>query len=376
LRKSHLILVMLGLFSISACQAASGRSAAVSPTPPAASPSPQVRHDPVLVGYTLNPATITLFRLDGSVITTMAGYPVGDEQAIGAYLVMTTETGGKEFTVDALGLTQPVAPAAAKLLTPATPGYPIIIDHTTAIVGCALQSDGSCTAEVVNMATGQVRPLLNVPGTGAASMQIGLSLSLLGISSDLETIWLRRVTNASAGQADITAIDLRTDAVKALPLPATLMQSQNLAISRDGTMVAGQEEAGTDPNRIMVQHLHVASLLTAKDIDVQGSAPYVAGGRPPEILFSPDGGSVAWWGSLNGAFNSGPGERLNVASTGGGGKSSWLDGTTDLHVTGISWLDDTNLLAQDEAEMVTINVNTGAIARLKAHIPYLLAVLA
>jgi len=367
---------MLGLFSISACQAASGPSAAVSPPPPAARPSPQVRHDPVLVGYTLSPATITLFRLDGSVITTMAGYPVGDEQAIGAYLVMTTETGGEEFTVDALGLTKPVAPAAAKLLTPATPGYPIIIDHTTAIVGCALQGDGSCTAEVVNMATGQVRPLLNVPGTGAASMQIGLSLSLLGISSDLETIWLRRVTNASAGQADIAAIDLRTGAVKALPLPATLMQSQNLAISRDGTMVAGQEEAGTDPNRIIVQHLHVASLLTAKDTDVQGSAPYVAGGRPPEILFSPDGGIVAWWGSLNGAFNSGRGERLNVASTGGGGKTSWLDGTTDLHVTGISWLDDTNLLAQDEAEMVTINVNTGAIERLKAHIPYLLAVLA
>jgi hypothetical protein len=225
------------------------------------------------------------------------------------------------------------------------------------------------------MATGEVRPLLNVPGTGAASMQIGLSLSLLDISSDLNTIWLRRVTNASAGQADIVGIDLRTGAVRPLPLPAALMQDQTLAISRDGTKVAGQEEAGTDPNRIVVGHLHVASLLTGEDTDIQGTAPYVAGGRPPEVLFAPDGGSVAWWGSLNGAFNSGPGERLNVASTSGGGKTLWLDGTTDLHVTGVSWLDHNNLLAQDEAETVTINVNTSAIERLKVPIPYLLAVL-
>jgi hypothetical protein len=373
--KSVLVPVILGLFSISACQAASAPTAVVSPSSPAASPSPQVRHGSVLVGYTLNPATITLYRMDGSVIKTMSGYSVGDEHAIGAYLVMTTETGGEELTVDASGLTKPVAPAAAKILTPATPGYPIVIDHTTAIVGCALQSNESCTAEVVNMATGEIRPLLNVPGTGAASMRLGLSLTLLGIGSDLGTIWLRRVTNASAGQGDIVGIDLRTGATKSLALPATLMLSQTLAISGDGTMVAGREEAGTDPNRIVVQHLHVANLLTGTDTDVQGTAPYVAGGRPPEVLFASDGGSVAWWGSLNGAFNSGRGERLNLASTSGGGKTLWLDGTTDLHVTGVSWLDHNNLLAQDEAETVTINVNTGAIERLKVPIPYLLAVL-
>lgn len=373
--KSFLILVILGLFSTSACQAPSGPSAVISPSPPTGSPSPQVRHDPVLVGYTLNPATITLFKVDGSVIKTMPGYPVGDEHAIGAYLVMTKETGGEEFTVDASGLTKPVVPAAAKILVPATPGYPIIVDHTTAIVGCAPQSNGSCTAEVVNMATGEVRPLLNVPGTGAASMQLGLSLTLLNMSSDLDTIWLRRVTNAAAGQVDIVGIDLRNGAAKPLPLPAALMQSQALAISSDGTMIAGQEEAGTDPNRVIVQHLHVASLQTGKDIDVQGTAPYVAGGRPPEILFAPDGGNVAWWGSLNGAFNSGPGQRLNVATQSGAGKTLWLDGTTNVHVTAVSWLDRSTVLAQDEAETVTIDVTTGAAERLHATFPYLLTAL-
>jgi hypothetical protein len=375
MRKSVVTLVIVVLISISACQAASPPTAVVSPSSPAASPSPQVRHDSVLVGYTLNPATITLFKMDGSVIKSMPGYPVGDEHAIGAYLVMATETGGNEVTIDASGLAKPVAPAAAKILTPATPGYPIVVDHTTAIVGCALQSNGSCTAEVVNMATGEIRPLLNVPGTGSASMQLGLSLTLLDISSDLGMIWLRRVNNASVGQTDIVGIDLHTAAVRSLPLPATLMPSQTLAISRDGTMVAGQEEAGTDPNRIVVQHLHVANLLTGKDTDVQGTAPYVAGGRPPENLFASDGGSVTWWGSLNGAFNSGRGERLNVASTSGGGRALWLDGTEDLHVTGVSWLDRTTLLVQDEAETVTIDVNTGAIERLEASFPYLVAVL-
>ncbi len=368
-------LVIMGLLSISACGAASPATAVVSPSSPAVSPSPQVRHDPVLVAYTLNPATVTLFTTDGTVIKTMPGYPVGDEHAIGAYLVMTTETGGQEFTMDASGLTKPVAPAAAKILTPATPGYPIVIDHTTAIIGCALRSNGSCTAEVVNMATGEVRPLLNVPGIGAASMQLGSSLTLLDISPDLSTIWLRRVTNAAAGQADIVGIDLRTAAIKSLPLPTALMPSQSLAISRDGTMVAGQEQAGTDPNRIAVQHLHVANLLTGKDIDVQGTAPYVAGGRPPEILFAPDGGSVAWWGSLNGAFNSGRGQRLNVASTSGGGRILWLDGTQDLHLTVVSWIDRTTLLVQDEAETGTIDVNSGAIERLNTSIPFLVAVL-
>ena len=375
-----------GCVLVAALVAACGPAPSASTTPaprssgsnlhsPPASPSVNPSRNPVLVGYNENRATISLLKMDGSVVKSMAGYPVGDELALGAYLVMTTETGGKAFTVDASGATEPVAPAAAKILTPATPGIPIIVDHVTAIVGCALQSNGSCTAEVVNMTSGEVRPLLNVPGTGAASMQLGLSLTLLNISSDLKTIWLRRVTNASAGQADIVAIDLRTDAVKSLSLPLGLMTSQILAINEDGTLVAGQEEAGTDPNSIVVQHLHVGSLLTGNDTDVQGTAPYVAGGRPPEILFAPNGGRVVWWGSLNGSFDSGRGDRLNVASTSGRGETVWLDGTTDMHVTGVGWLDSSTLLAQDEMETVTIDVTTGAIESLKSPFPYLLTVL-
>ena len=378
--KRDVLLVILVLFSLTACEAASTPTAVVSPASPAPSTSPQAGHEPVLIGYKQNPATITLFKTDGSVIKTMPGYPVGDERAIGAYLVMTKEAGGDESTVDADGVIKPVAPAAAKVLTPATPGYPIIVDHTTAIVGCArtsaeAQDNSACTAEVVNMATGEIRPLLVVPGTGAASMQLGLSLTLLDISADLNTVWLRRITDASTGHADVVGIDLRTTAVKPYSLPVTLMPSQVLAISRDGTMVAGQEDAGTDPNRITVQHLHVASLLTGDEADVQGTAPYVAGGRPPQILFAPDGSAVAWWGSLNGAFNSGRGDRLNVASTGRAGKTVWLDGSEDLHVTGVSWLDRTTLIAQDETDTVTIDVTTGAVERLKANFPYLLAVL-
>src|ERR1051326_485834 len=99
---------------MSACGSASDRQATVSP---ATSPTTS----PVLVTYTTSPATVKLVKYDGSVIATVPGYPVGDEIAVGAYVVMESETGGTERVVDATGAVKTVAPAAARLLTPDGP---------------------------------------------------------------------------------------------------------------------------------------------------------------------------------------------------------------------------------------------------------------
>jgi len=321
--------------------------------------------------------------MDGSVLATVPGYSVGDEHAFGAYLVMATERGGSESTVDAKGVIRPVAPAAAKLLTPEL--SPLVLDPSTAIIGCLQtptesEANSSCTAAEINMTTGSVRPLLTVPGTGELSMALGRSLTLLDVSPDLKTVWLRRVTGATAasgqmpsGQIDIIGVDRRTGAVVIRALPKALMYGE-LAVTRDGKFAAGQEEAGANSQHLAIRHLHVVSLATGVDTDVQGSAPYVGGLRAPSILFAPDGSTVAWWGGLdNGSSNF----RVNVATSGSTGKTEYPLTNIGALVSAVVWIDHTRLLVQNlqVKQTFTIDVESGIVVQVPGEIPYLLGVL-
>src|SRR5258708_11208176 len=115
------------------------------------------------------------------------GSGLNDEGGLGALVVGAAAGSGKEWTADASGAIKPVAPEAARLLQPQTAGNPLILDASTAIVGCVMSANGDCTAEEINLSTGAVRPLLTAPSTGHAEMALGHSPTLLDASTDLRT---------------------------------------------------------------------------------------------------------------------------------------------------------------------------------------------
>jgi hypothetical protein len=366
---------VVGLVFICACGSApGGRPAAASSANPTTSP-PNVNRT-VLVSFEDDrqiggQAKVIFTGMDGTMLATVPGQGVGDEHAMGAYLVTAADGSGAEWTVDPAGTVRPVAAAAAALLTVNKPGFPLIIDSTTAIIGCDPAPNLDCIADEVNMTTGAVGALLTAPSTGAATMQLGPALTVLDVSSDLRTVWFREVAQqGSSGKLDIAAVDLRTDTVTRYPLPAALLYEQDLAISRDGKWVAGHEGAGLDSNKVATAHLHLVSLATGTDIDIQGSAPYVAGGHTPSIQFSPGGATLAWWGSLN---SGGTGMRVNVASLGGVG-TTLVNQAEPLE--NVLWLDSNRLVVQDDhGAIFTIDAGTREVAGVNGTVQYLLAVL-
>jgi hypothetical protein len=364
------------------------------PTPaasPSGIPTPAATPlNPVLIGYSDSPPTVIVMRLNGSVVATLPGDLVA-QHAVGAYLVVASNGSGREWTVDASGVIRNVAPAAAKLMTPVAAANPLILDSSTALIGCGAGSN-ACTAEEVNLTTGAVRPLLTVPATtGQAAMALGASLTILDVSSDRRTVWLRKVNSASltTAQLEIVGIDLQTGGLTSQALPKSLVNEHDLAISRDGKSVAGQEEFGTDSSNLVIQHLHVVSLGTTVDSDLEGTAAYVQGWPPPgppTIMFAPDQTAVAWWGGLN---NGETAFRINVAVLRGTGRTLWrLDNTNFSHqMSAVYWVDPTTLVVQtatsttpgnfnaSNLQTFTINTTTGAQKALSTKLHSLIAVL-
>ncbi len=337
-----------------------------------------VTHDAVLVAFTEAPPTVTLMKLDGSVVATVPGSGINDERAVGAFLVVAADGSGKEWTVDASGAIKPVAPEAARLLQPQTAGNPLILDASTAIVGCVMSANGDCTAEEINLDTGAVRSLLTAPSTGPAEMALGRSLMVLGASSDLRTVWLRRITGASTGnghgptgQLEIVGVERRTGQVTNRALPGALLNERDLMVSADGKLAAGQEEAGTNSNHLAIRHLHLVALATGADSDMQGAAPYLGGQRSPSILFAPGGATVAWWGGVD---NGDSEWRINLTTVGGPVKTV-PSNTNAGRMSFVSWIDRNTLLVQQASTTFTIDATSGGVKTMPASIPYLLTVL-
>jgi len=291
---------VFALFALSlvagGCSSQTSNQASVTPTSSAASSPSPAAQDAIVVGISGVQANVVLARTDGTIIATIPGVPVADEHAIGAYLVAARD-GSKEWTVDRSGVIRQVSPAAARLLGPGS-GSPLVLSYTTAIIGCDQNAAGACVAEAVDLTTGAVRPLLTV-ATTAPVMRYGPSLKVMDVSADRTTVWFRQVTGTSAPKLAVVAVDLNNGTATSHDLPDALLDDQDLAISRDGKWVAGQEEAGLDSTNLAIRHLHVVSTATGIDADVQGSAVYVGGMRPPSVVFSPDSAHVVWWGGLN-----------------------------------------------------------------------------
>lgn len=389
--KFRLACVVVGFAIVSGCQPVQSSkpvavstgpiSSATAPTQPSVSPSatPASPLRPVLAGLSgANPA-FTVARLDGSVVASVpASNGVGDEHAVGAYLLTATDGSGKEWAVDTAGVVRPVSPIAAKLLSPNTVSSLLVLDSTTAIVGCQMASNGDCTAQEIRLDTGATRVLLTATGTGPAAMGLGPSLKVLDVSLDLRTVWFREVTSATVGaqgptgKVDIAGVDRITSAVTRHDLPVALLQEQDLAISRDGKWAAAQEDAGTNSAHLAIRHLHVISLATGVDRDVQGTAPYVGGQRSPSILFAPDSSRVVWWGGLN---NGSSAYRVNTTAIGGTGKSVYPNDGNDVNgVLGVFWLDPTTLVVE-RGGIFAVNADTGSATQLPGPIDYLLGVL-
>src|SRR6266568_7950892 len=122
--KLRLVSCLFGLALLTACSSHGANTATATLTPSATaaasasassapvSPSPTTSGI-VLVGLSGAEANITLVRTDGSVVATMPGTPVGDEHAIGAFLVMAKDGTGREWTIDRSGVIKQVAAVAA-----------------------------------------------------------------------------------------------------------------------------------------------------------------------------------------------------------------------------------------------------------------------
>src|SRR5438105_1807990 len=229
----------------------------------------------------------------------MPGVGIVDQHAVGAYLIVAGAGSTKGWTVDAAGDVKDVAPAAVAILSPSTTGGwtpPLIVDSSTAVMIRA--GKNGLTANAVDLGTGAVRALLpEVPYTGVMSLS---ALTLLDVSGDRKTVWLSKITATGGitGRLEIIGINLLTGAVSSQG-QANALAGAELAITRDGKSLAGQEEAGTDSTHLAIRHLHVVTLGTNVDLDVQGTAPYVGEHRTPSVLFAPGGALVAWWGGLD-----------------------------------------------------------------------------
>ena len=330
---------IVGLLLATGCQpSGTPRSATAVPTPLTRSASPantpatvpttvEESRSPVLVGLDQHwdtPSTVILMRPDGSVIArrTLPGTWLVGAHALGAYLLVANDGSRKAWTVDASGEVRDVAaPAAAILSTPdgRSAGSPLIVDSTTAVTVRCL-ADG-CTADQLDLRTGAIRQLLTV---ARSPLLRDSPLDVLDLASDGHTVWLRKTgSSTSAGlanQAEIVGIDLRTGSIS-MPGRSTSILDGNLAITPDGTAVAGLEPVTI--GQYAAGHLHVSSLDTGTDTDLQGTAELASEySSSRTIQFAPDGTSVAWWGPLN--FGpSGGASVVNVAERHGAGRTLW-----------------------------------------------------
>jgi hypothetical protein len=328
-------------------------------------------------------------KLDGSVIATrtLPATWLVDEHAVGAYMLVANDGSGKAWTVDATGAVTDVAPAAAAFLSPPANGGgwtpPLIVDSTTAVT-VGWQDQTNLAAYEVDLRTGAARILLTAPTLGMGPP----ALSVLDVSADRQTVWLRKVTSTggNTGQLQIVGIDLRSGTVNGRWQANAFVGEQDLAITRDGKSVAGQEGFGTDGNSLAIRHVHVVSLGSMVDTDLQGAAPYVGGQRSPSVLFAPSGASVAWWGGLDNGDNA---FLVNVAALGGTGRSLFrLDNAGGTHeLVTVMWADAATLLVQTDTtttpgsfqgsdlKAFTIDATTGAQTPLPAALHYVVAVL-
>lgn len=396
---------IVGLLLATACQSqATPKVAAGVATPltrsapltniPATGPTTvtEESRNPVLVGLDQHwdsPSTVILMRPDGSVVAkrTLPGTWLVGTHAPGAYLLVANDGSLKAWTIDASGEVRDVAAAAAAVLgTPGagTAGGPLIVDSTTAVtVRCV---GGGCTADQLDLRTGAVRQLL----TAARPTSLrGSPLDVLDLAADGHTVWLRKTvsaTNAGApNHVEIVGVDLRTGSIST-PGRSTSILDGDLAITRDGTAVAGLEFVPI--GQYAAWHLHVSSLDTGTDTDLQGVAELASaysGSR--SIQFAPDGAAVAWWGPLN--FGSSGGTTVvNVAERHGAGKTLWRATDTARNaIGGVFWLDRSTLVLQTDAtttpgvfqgsdlQTFTIDTTTGARRSLPKDLHYLVAVL-
>jgi len=381
--------VVVVLLAVGAC----GSQSAASSASPSPDRSPSTTN-PVIVGldWHLNgPSTVIVMKSDGSVVATrtLPATWLVDEHAVGAYMLVANDGSGKAWTVDASGAVTDVAPAAAAFLSPPANGGawapPLVVDSTTAVtVGWPNQA--SMAAYEVDLRSGGVRTLLTAPETGVTAL--APALTVLDMSADRQTVWLRKVTSigGTGGELDIVGVNLKTGAVSSQGRADAFASEQDLAISRDGKAVAGQEGFGIDANHLAIRHLHVISLGSKADTDLQGAAPYVGGQRSPSVLFAPGGASVAWWGGLDNGDNT---FLVNVAVLGGAGRSLFrLDspgGTREL--VSVMWADPTTLLVQTDTtttpgsfqgsdlQAFTIDAASGVVKPLPAALHYVVAVL-
>src|SRR5579864_3668849 len=380
------------LLLISACGSPSTTSSAATLASPSTSVS--IAGSPVIVGldwHANSPSTVLLMRLDGSVIATrtLPATWLVDEHAVGAYMLVANDGSGKAWTVDATGAVTDVAPAAAAFLSPPTNGGswapPLIVDSTTAVtVGWSDQT--TMAAYEVDLRSGAIRTLLTAPQTGV--MALAPALTVLDVSTDRQTVWLRKVTGIGGnnGELEIVGVDLRSGAISNQGRADAFADVQDLAITRDGKMVAGQEGFGTDLNNVAIRHLHVAPIGSQVDSDVQGVAPYVGGQRSPSVLFAPGGASVAWWGGLDNGDNA---FLVNVALLRGTGRSLFrLDNAGGMHeMLTVMWADAATLLVQTDSTTTpgsfqgsdlhafTVDSTSGTQRPLPAALHYVVAVL-
>jgi hypothetical protein len=342
-------------------------AASPAPTPPSTTPGTKLG-PAVIVGH--SGTTVILMRPDGSVVTTLQGRGLVDEHAVGAYLVVASNFSTKAWTVNAAGVVKDVAPAAASILSPRfTASAPLIVDSTTAVtVRCTNQT---CTADEVNLLTGAIRHLLTVPVLNA--MIAGGPLTVLDVSADRQTVWLSKITSMSGstglGQMEIVGVDLRTGHVSSQG-HANAFAGAEVAISRDGKMLAGQEESVTNSSGLATRHLHVLSLTTNVDSDVQGTAPYVGGQRTPSVLFAPGDASVAWWGGLDNGDRT---FQVNVATLDGAGRTLYNPTQADFSfsLAGVFWVSPSTLVVQNNLDIYTINATTGAQKLIAQNLNYL-----
>jgi hypothetical protein len=370
-----------GLILMSACGASATpeplAGSSSNPTSPASPASESSFGNAVLVGHGIDPATVrplaeeVFVKLDGSVLANVPGVGVSDEHAVGAYLVVAGDGSGKGWTVDASGVVKDVAPAAVAILTPTIEGGwtpPLIVNATTAVI--VRGANDGLTANEVDLSTGAVRPLLTVPYTGVMALQ---ALTVLDVSSDRKTVWLSKITSTGGitGRLEIIGIDLQTGTVSSEG-QANALAGAEIAITRDGKWVAGQEDAGTNGSNLLIRHLHVVALGTNVDSDVQGTAEYVGGQRSPSVLFAPGGAAVAWWGGLN---NGSSEFLINVATMGSTGRTLRLDANRLAPTSAVFWVDPATLVVQVGLQTLTINTATASPTVVSQKFSYLDAVI-
>ncbi len=380
------------LLLVGACGSPSTTKSSTSASSSSATPVASAE-SPVLVGldrHSNGPSTVVLMKLDGSVIATrtLPATWLVDEHAVGAYMLVANDGSGKAWTVDASGAVVDVAPAAAAFLSPPTNGGrwapPLIVDTTTAVtVGWPNQT--SMAAYEVDLRGGGVRTLLTAPQTGVTGL--APALTVLDVSADRQTVWLRKVTptGGTSGELDIVGIDLRTGTISSQGRADVFADEQDLAITRDGKRVAGQEGFGTDANNLAIRHLHVVALGSKVDSDVQGAAPYIGGQRSPSVQFAPGGASVAWWGGLDNGDNA---FLVNVVLGGTGRSLFRLDNAGGTHeLVTVMWADAATLLVQTDSTTTpgsfqgsdlhafAMDATSGAQKPLPAALHYLVAVL-